>query len=227
MELTAICNAGVLLNHAGTGLLIDGISRDHAGFSGLDDGIYGDILQKNGIFSGLSGLFFTHCHPDHFDAMRVQHAREILTSCRVFTPDEEPDAVGTVQCGPFSVSWYETEHLPYKDAQVRHAVFLIKTENCAIYILADAISDAEVHRKILNGIKPDVIFVNPMHLSNPAMREFLHELMPKHIYTYHIPTDPEDRTGMRRKTIRTAARDYQKTVPITLVTEFPMYLGEV
>ena len=225
MKLTVICNAGILLEKDGFGLLIDGISRDHVGFSGLDNGQYADILQKNGIFSSCSALIFTHCHPDHYDAERVQVAQRELNTCRFFIPDGQTPASGTMQFGPFAVGYRETPHMIHNGDPVRHFVFLICDGERQLYIASDSLPDARMHREILRGVQPDAIFVNPVHLSTPDTKAWLLELAPKHTVVYHIPIDPADQTGMRRKAMRTAARDFHTSV--TLVTEHPMDLGEI
>lgn len=227
MKLTAVCNAGILLEQDGTAVLIDGIGCDHAGFTGLDAVTYQEILQKQGRFSALSTLLFTHSHPDHCDLVRVQAIRKAHPLWNVWIPDDQTPTTGKIQVGPNTITYVETAHMLHRGEQVRHFVFLIQTGSCTIYMMADTVPDTEIHRRILGDIRPDYIFVNPLHLAAPDMQVFLQNMAPKRIFAYHIPTDPADQTGLRRKVIRTVARIEPKTVPITLITTYPTYLGEV
>ncbi len=225
MKLTAICNAGILVESDGFSLLIDGISRDYAGFSGLDDRQYAEILRQTGKFATLGGLIFSHCHPDHCDISRIQAVQQMLKPCHFFLPDASTPESGVMQIGPFRIEYVETPHMPHNGEDVRHFVFLICVDGQYLYFISDSMPDAQMHFDILGNRKPDWMFVNPVHLSSPDTKHLLLELAPKHLVAYHIPIDPGDQTGIRRKAMRTVSRDFH--FPVTLVTEYPMYLGEM
>ncbi|MBQ6323111.1 MAG: hypothetical protein IJI24_09570 [Lachnospiraceae bacterium] len=62
-------NAALYAATEKAGILIDGIfNGKKVGVSDMDLDVYDMILEKKGIFANLSGVLFTHLHPDHFDA---------------------------------------------------------------------------------------------------------------------------------------------------------------
>ena len=224
LKLTSLCNAGVLLAYAGCCLLVDGIAQDVRGFDGLSAPLFQEILRRDGPYAALSGVFFTHCHPDHFDETRAEQLRTALPACPFFIPDEKTLPCGSIQCGPFSVSYYETPLMPQDFAQVRQFVLLVTAGIESVYLAADAILDAGLHRCILQQTRPDYIFVNPVYLAVPDMRQLLEELLPKRLFVYHIPSDQSDRNRMRRKAQRSAERYRDTLPPTTLTGAYPMRL---
>lgn len=224
LKLTSLCNAGVLIEYAGYGLLVDGIAGDFRGFDGLSQPMFQEILRREGIFASLSGIFFTHCHPDHFDPIRTEQLRTARPGCQFWIPNEKTLSQGCIQCGPFSVYFYETPHMPQDFAQVRHFVLLVTAGEESVYIAADAILDAGLHRGILRQHRPDYVFVNPVYLAVAETRQFLEELQPRRLFVYHIPSDSSDRNSMRRKAQRSAERYRDSLPPTTLTGAYPTLL---
>ena len=224
LKLTSLCNAGIRIEYAGCSLLVDGICQDFRGFDGLSQPLFEEMLHGSGPYASLSGVFFTHCHPDHFDPQRVELLRNVHPECTFFIPDEKTFFRGRIQCGPFSVSYYETPHMPQDFAQVRHFVLLITAGTETVYIAADAVLDAACHRTILEGCQPTYVFVNPVYLAVEETRQLLEALHPRRLFVYHIPSDLSNRNSMRRKAERSVER-YCSTLPPTVLTStYPMRL---
>lgn len=221
LKITSVCNAGILLEYGADSVLIDGIAHSYLGFTGLDDALYEQLRKRDGIFSGLRGILFTHCHPDHYDAERFLAVKNADPSLTVFVPNEKTSCSGRIECGMFSVCYFETPHMPHTFEQVRHFVFLIQAGDEAVYIAADAMLDAELHRKILKDCSPDWIVVNPVYLTLPATVSWLADSGAKDILIYHVPVDPEDMTGMRRKAERSIARCKDRLPCLHLPTLHP------
>lgn len=224
LKLTALCNAGVLLEYDGKSLLVDAIAHDFSGFTGLSSEEYYKILQSEPPYSQLCGVFFTHCHPDHFYRPGLEALQKDRLSCVFFVPDAKTFSSGCIQAGPFSVYYYETPHMPQNFSSVRHFVLLISAGKEWVYFAADAVVDADLHRQILGNRALDYIFVNPVYLTNPSMRSFLCSLSPKHIFIYHIPSDPVGTNGIYRKAVRSVERYSVQLPPVTLIHIYPMYL---
>lgn len=67
--ITLLANAGILLHHNDTSILIDGIHiNEGSPFSGLSDQMLSDLIDGKNIFKNIDFILFTHCHTDHFNA---------------------------------------------------------------------------------------------------------------------------------------------------------------
>ena len=224
LKMTAVCNAGIYVEYQDSGLLIDGIASDYLGFTGLTEELYRQALGREALFRNLCGICFTHTHPDHCSPELVRQLHQRQPQLTVLQPDEKTPPKGCIQCGPFSVSYMETPHMPHTFEQVRHFVLLIHAGNETVYVAADAMIDAELHRTVLHDVNPDYIVINPVYLTVPSMVSFLAEKNPKAIFVYHIPADADDQTGMRRKAERSIKRCCDQLPPITLAAHHPQRL---
>lgn len=228
LRITILCNAGILLDYGGQTLLIDGICQSAFGFYGLQDRDFGDMMQGAGAYSALRGVIFTHCHPDHFDETRVELLRSRLPDCTFWVPDEDKLSSGCIQCGPFSVYYYETPHMPQDYSQVRHFVLRIEVGGLLLYVAADAALDVAMHDKLMGPKRYDCVIVNPVYLSTAETRTLLQKRAPRRIVVYHLPGDKADQTGIRRKTERTISRFAAQLPPLTAADQYPttILLGE-
>jgi len=224
LRITAVCNAGLLLDYEGYCILVDGTAYDYLGFSGIDENLLYQIATCKTSNSSLCGVLSTHCHPDHYNKERTHFLKQQNDSLFIFTPDDKTAVSGCIQCGPFCVYYHETEHMPHSYEQVRHYVFFVTAGSESVYIAADAKLDAAAHRNILRGMKPKYLVVNPVYLTAADTICLLQDLTPDRIFVYHVPVDPFDRTGMRRKAERSIARCASKLPPILLADVFPKRL---
>lgn len=224
LKLTAVCNAGIYVESGDTGILIDGIASDYLAFHGLPADLFGQALRREGLFQNLKAVCFTHTHPDHCDPVRLQQLREAQPDLTILLPDEQTPTEGRIRCGAFSVLYRETPHMPHTYTQVRHFVLELEAAGESVYIAADAVIDAGLHKTFLNGKAPAGMVINPVYLTVPAMVELLRTVSPGQIIVYHLPVDAEDQTGMRRKAERSVARVRDSLPPITLVSNFPQRL---
>ena len=100
-------NAGLYISSETTGLLIDGIHLGkEVGFSDMPASLFETIRRRQGIFSNLSALVFSHLHPDHFDGERVgQLLREqpFLAAPELKKIPEETAALQQASAGGTSV----------------------------------------------------------------------------------------------------------------------------
>ena len=224
LRITAVCNAGLVLEFQDHCILIDGTAYDYLGFTGMEDRLLQELGGNTGSFAPLCGVFATHCHPDHYDAARTAELMAQIPGRTCFVPDENTPVYGCIHCGPFSVYYHETEHMPHTYAQVRHYVLLVVAGNETVYIAADAKLDAQMHRNILRDLHPTYAVVNPVYLTSSEMIPFLRDLSPRNLFIYHVPGDPADRTGMRRKAERSMARCAEILPPMTLADAFPRRL---
>ena len=224
LEITAVCNAGILIRCGDSCILIDGIAKSYLGFNGLSDALYEDLMELRGLFSGLKALLFTHTHPDHFDEERVSTWKCRHPKIPVIAPNENSPASGRILLEPFSVLYTETPHMPHTFTQVRHFTLLVQAGQESVYIAADAILEADLHRSILKDVRPTCIAVNPVYLTQEDTIAWLADSEPQAILIYHVPTDAGDPSGMRRKAERSIGRSRGRLAALHLPDRFPCIL---
>ena len=223
-EITAVCNAGLLLRCGDSCILVDGISKSYLGFNGLSQTLYEELLQLRGLFSGLKAVIFTHTHPDHYDEERVMVLQQLHPELPVIVPDENTPPSGRILLEPFSVLYTETPHMPHTFTQVRHFTLFVRAGEESIYIAADAILDTGLHRALLQDVRPTYLAVNPVYLTMASTVSWLSDLRPRAILIYHVPTDVGDPSGMRRKAERSIGRCRMQLPPLLLPDRYPCSL---
>ena len=222
LHLTAVCNAGVYLEQDGFGLLIDGICCDTELFFGTSPQLFAQMLQKSGMFSTLQACMFTHLHEDHFDTSRTAELAAAQPAVKFWIPDEKTFSSGRIQAGPFSVSYYEVPHIGAE--RIRHVVFRITAGAQTVYLAGDAEAEPAQHRPALDGIVPDYMFVNPLHLSDTPFREYVCALQPGEIFVHHLSKQllPAHRYLRRLERIRQrCSGDLPAT---TAIETYPLFL---
>ena len=224
LEITAVCNAGLLLRSGESCILIDGIAESCFGFTGLSKELFKDLMSLRGLFSGLKAVLFTHTHPDHYDEDRVRVWKNLHPEIPVIVPDEKTPASGRILMDPFSVLYTETPHMPHTFTQVRHFTLLVQVEDESMYVAADAVLDAELHRALLQYVRPTYIAVNPVYLTMASTISWLADMNSRAILVYHVPTEAGDPSGMRRKAERSIGRCCGQLPPLLLPERFPSSL---
>lgn len=205
LQITAVCNAGLYLEYADYGLLIDGIAKDFAPFSGTSDRLFEDMLQKRGLFRSLKAEAFTHAHPDHYDPERISCFQSANPSDLFFLPTEQTPESGCNRFGPFHVYYWRAPHMPQDGAEAPLCALCICVGDECVYIASDVILDPSLHRRFLSGITPTVLAVNPVYLSFQPTLNWIRSLELRKLIVYHIPGE-SDQSGIRRKTERTLQR---------------------
>ena len=201
-------NAGVYLRTETTGLLIDGVHGGASvGFSPMAPEEIRQIESREGIFSRLDGLLFTHLHIDHFQAKKVTELMRHYPDLAIWGPNlerrhlmdyvEEGEDV-RFRIGDLTVFAIRTEHSGKPFQKEPHMSLLItdeKGEN--VFISGDAAfypEQAERVREISGGI--DAIFIMIYQLIETGSRHFLNALRPRRILLYHKPRPEEDKNGL-------------------------------
>ena len=196
-------NAGVYLTTPYTGILIDGAHQAEAvGFSPMTE--QERILKKEGPFTTLSGLLFTHLHIDHFKAGKVTDILNAHPDLAVWGPglekrrlmeySEEEQKI-RFRIGDFTVFAYKTYHSGELYQTYPHATLLFRNEREgeSILVSGDAVfypEDADRIRKDAGHV--DLAFVMIYELIEKSSLQFLEELDPGRILLYHYPKPEED-----------------------------------
>lgn len=224
LHITSICNAGVYLETAHSGLLLDGISTDSALYTGTSKPLFDEMLRRSGMFSRLQGCIFSHQHWDHFDADRVSQLAAVQPGLKFFVQDDKKFPDGIIQIGTFSVYYSGVPHIPLSEATSlpAHCVFLIRAAGKIVYAAADSSPEPAMHQRVLGSTVPDIFLLAMPHLANAPFCAWLCALKPKHIIVNHIPKNQKD--ACLRKIQRVCARCGNKLPPVSVVTSYPQRL---
>lgn len=214
MRITLLCNAGLLLEQDDQILLIDTPNGNCPPFYEIPDSRWGEIVDEKRIV----GLYFTHCHPDHYDPAKVEQFCMNNPHVPVFIP-EEGMADGKITMGDFEMEYRLMPHAPILQPPP-HVVTWIRTKDESIYLPADAELDPVPHRSFLRGRTANIGIWNAMFLSRPQTRELMHEAACRN-YIYHMPLLEDDTMGIWHKCNNNFKRFPQELADITVLDHYP------
>ena len=90
MDLTYLCNAGVLVSGKSGAILIDGLTDSRiAPYRGLHDRDLEAVLAGKPPFDTLRAAIFTHTHPDHFSFNNIKQLLTRRPEIIVVFPESE------------------------------------------------------------------------------------------------------------------------------------------
>lgn len=218
MEITLLCNAGLSILHQGETLLIDLPNYPSAPFYGLPAATWDAIYNNIPPFHNVCGFFFTHDHPDHYDAVRLQAYKEKHTEIPVFLPNNVNKSAGMIQMGHYQIEYFPFDHAPIENAP-SHVVAVIHAGEKEIYISGDAALDCQKHRDILNRRKMDLAVWTSMYLSRQETRILLNEAAEQNLI-YHMPEKP-DNFGLWKKCDKNIERYGHEMTKIIVPESYP------
>jgi L-ascorbate metabolism protein UlaG (beta-lactamase superfamily) len=221
MDITLVANAGVLVEHDGVGLLVDGIHHQEGHpFSKVSEIDMERMRQGAEPFSNLDYLLFTHEHPDH---LTPRHVLELVRSRQIrklFLPDERQGSKDllllleharkqgvsyeTLGLDPGTTRQFQlTQHLTItaigsrhmgpQYQSVRNDCFLLSWKGMNILFTGDGDHVAEYYENALKDVVLDVVFVNPIFYHNMNGQEVINAIFrPRHVIIYHMPFVEED-----------------------------------
>ncbi len=221
LRVTLVANAGLLIEYAGTTLLLDGIFENEVhGFSGLAPDVWQKMLSGARPFTSISSLLFTHLHPDHFSpSMTLTYLKNRKVNS-VFIPEgtlkpndllnflnefqiphvylSEQTGKDVYQISPeIAVRPIRTLHLDKQFSHVPHFCFLITFDKKTVLFTAD-IDYVNETLDQLGGIHLDAVFVNPLFFKALCQKNFFGgRLKTDRICVYHIPFISDDCFGIR------------------------------
>lgn len=235
ITITLVANAGVLIEHNGTGLLVDGIHHEPGHlFSRVAEQDLHLMRQGTGIFKNLTYLLFTHEHPDHFSpryVLQLIHSRQIQGLFLPHTANGSHELSLLVQeARNRAIPLWELGLSPGKTQQItlsynlrvtvigtrhmgpgyqtlRNDCFLITLAGKNILLTGDADHVREYFKKPLANVDLDVLFINPIFYHNLQGQKIIHEIFcPRHLVIYHMPFAQDDTERFSSMVQRDVAR---------------------
>ena len=159
------------------------------------------------------------------DAPRVLAAVERLRAARPDVPVLLPEGErGAFAAGAFTIEYAQTPHVPVPpELMLLHWSLLVRGGGRTIYVTADSVPDAALHRARLAGRTADAAFWNSQYLSYPETRALLRGCAGVS-YIYHMPVDDADVSGIRRKCERNMQRFGAELPNVRVLTHYPSIL---
>lgn len=250
IKISLVSNAGLLLQIGTIKILVDAIWTHSEAYSPPPAEIQtqwlsGDRRKK---WCNVDYIILTHLHNDHFEEAAIieylQHnqVREVW-----FAPQEDyaSDQLGSYmiqaqirhrdisaepgKCRRFkindelTIATICTQHMG-TNAHETHNAILISYQDKNILLVADAQFPEPVFKLALGNIKPDAIFLNPVHFySRRALQAVLEELQAKKIVVYHTPFANEGNSVFRRMVSKKLPQVSEK-IPVKVLWNAGDYL---
>ena len=222
IKITLIATAGVLVEHNGVGLLVDGIHHESGHpFSMVPEDDLLFMRQGRGIFANLDYLLFTHEHPDHFTPKYVSQLIHLRPVKGLFLPNTtvgSPGMLSLVQeardlaipcwnlsLSPgkiqhialsynLSVTVIGTRHMGSQYQAVPNDCFLVSLAGKNLLFTGDGDYVRGYFEDSLAKLAPlDVVFVNPIFYHNPDGQQIINDIFrPRRLVIYHLPFAQDD-----------------------------------
>ena len=247
IKITLIANAGVLVEHMGIGLLVDGVHHEQGhSFPRVKRSDLLDMRQGTGAFSHLDYLLFTHEHPDHFSPLYVTeliHARSmrglVLPSCThpsaelslllnhirhnlipSWSLGLQPGARRDITLtGDISVTAIGTRHMGPQYHHLANDCLILHIGGKKLLFTGDGDTVREYYAPALEDMKLDAVFVNPLFYHHPLGQEILNTIFrPRTIVIYHMPCKDQDTMHLAPMVERSRQR-YKRAQVTTIVFE--------
>ncbi len=230
LKINYFVNCALLLEYNSQKILIDGLFDGRQMFDSYPPGLEDAIYSKNGIFTDLAGLCFTHCHFDHYDGDKLlkymeRHpndsillpannelaGKELPLSGRTFSlesfpqfmlMDEPMEGMGKARIADFEITYLKTGHITYDYPE--HYALCIKAGGTSVIVTAD------MHPKYygaladffaMDRIENPISFFNSVSVWKPSQTNTICAL-PGKKYIYHIPSEAGDTNGYRGLTLK-------------------------
>lgn len=221
IKITLVANAGILIEHKGVGLLVDGVHHEEGHpFSRVSESDMKLMQQGRDIFSNLDYLLFTHEHPDHFSPRLVAELIQRRPVKGLFLPSEcqgspelafllgqvrsrgipywtlglEPgETKRIVLPGDLIVTVIGTRHMGSQFRTIHNDCFLLTLAGKNLLFTGDADHISDYFADGLREVALDAVFVNPIFFHNPSGQEIINEIFrPRNVVIYHMPFDQDD-----------------------------------
>jgi len=255
IHITLIANAGVLVEYAGIGLVVDGVHHEPGHiFPRVSRSDLMDMRQSTGVFTHLDYLLFTHEHPDHFSPIYVTeliHARRIqgivLPNCDKPSPElalllnhirrkEIPFWSLGLQPGTrqdieltddVSVTAIGARHMGPQYQHLANDCFVLHLGNKNLLFTGDGDTVREYYTPALTGLHLDAVFVNPLFYHHPLGQEIIDTIFrPRTIVIYHMPHHDQDTMRLALMVEKSRHRYERPQIP-TIVLEHDKQVIEI
>jgi len=243
IKITLVANAGVFVEYAGLGFLVDGIhSEGGSPFSPVSSVELGHMREGSGFFKNLDYLLFTHDHPDHFSPRLVADHIGERPAKGLFLPGETRSSAdhgrlfdrlqergipywavglepGKTQCfilaDDVTLTLLGASHMGPQYARIRNTCFLLTLGGKNLLFTGDADPVEQDFGFALKEEVVDVAFVNPLFYHYPKGQHVINEVFrPSTLVIYHMPFIHTDTTPLLSMVNRDIQRHGRPDMPV-------------
>ena len=186
------------MSSGSTVLAVDALNGLYPPFRQVDSDAAESIIRDTGRYAGVSGLFYTHLHEDHYDPCLAERFYTAHPGACRFVPDEETPPRGRIKGEGFTLEYARVPHSGLLYRGVPHYVFLISLGGRILYIAGDAEYDSNAQLDFLAGRAVDAAFFNPIAVFTEKNIALMRAVEARVNFLYHVPED--HRSGLWRKT---------------------------
>ena len=210
LKFEYLLDSAVLLEVGGRKILVDGLPGDGNAFDRLSPELEEAIMAGQGDFAGLNGLFFTHCHDDHFDSGKLATYLERNPGSFVVVPGdagEDPHIFvpagekGELRHGPDTAGpdfeYMKTEHLTYDCPEHYAYNFLSGDTNVIVTGDMDLVKPGMLRGFTMR--EHSFIFVNNVLLWHKRWCDMIEAMGFEKVFIYHVPSAENDSEGYRER----------------------------
>ena len=216
-----IANAGFLLEAGGKTILVDALHHTPVGgWSAPDEG---KAAQLSALLDRKHPdvIYFTHVHPDHYSRELAEQAAERYPGCRLILPKREN--AKEYACGDVCLQWTELPHMHVNGKNagtnfcltVRCRDFNRPGGEGKIFVSGDVDFTSPKTLAAIDGLAPDLAFLNFPWITLRAGREAMEKLSPGKVVLVHLPYPEDDAFGYIPAAKRSAEQFFPGAVPLT------------
>lgn len=198
MEIIYLYASALLIKHKENDILIDGLINDSNIIQKASPDIERNIMNREGDFRHVNHLLFSHKHDDHFDSKKIAEFKNRFADVNIITPDFiKGKEIANFDDEDYSITCYKNDHIEKSMFDIDHYSICVKTEDSCVFICGDADLRGDWFKVATEDLFIDALFVNPIHIASPPMREAIKCVNVGKIYVYHIPPKENDEYGYR------------------------------
>lgn len=213
-KLTKTINSGVIIEHEGVKILVDGLFGEEHLFDPLMQEQKNDIINGLPPYDNIDVLLFTHLHSDHYSKDLVDQWLRDNTKAKVIMPrdssysiNEYQDNIINVEGEKYNLYW-SLGNLKIRGIRTGHIMldcpdhycFEVSFKEWAVILTGDMSLDTLAH--ILDNRMADkcTLFLNPLHIYEVWNKKIHIEEILKldKIFIYHLPSEGYDTLNFRK-----------------------------
>lgn len=200
-SVTLTANAGIVLEWWGHVLWADALHTHPApGFSAVTPALWAEMKAA---LPPPELLFFTHCHPDHYDPALTAEALALWPAALPVLPKREFSRQAVLRgasCrldgGGVTLDFFRLPHEGAEHAGVPHYGLLLSGGGSRILLAGDGEIASPALTERLAGRGVDAAVLDFPWLTLRRGREYVEEVLrPKHLLLCHLPFPADDRNG--------------------------------
>lgn len=243
-KLTFLANSGVMIEYEDRKIMVDAVhTQKVAPYSEVSEEVIEQMILNREPYGNIDMLFFSHHHPDHFDAYttnemlkRNKHIQVVCSltcasrigSQRNFSPVLESQ-IRRIELADYTSVSFNIKNLPFTATALPHDGEVYRGVKNYVYTFSLGrrtlmhVGDSYAARRNfeaagLYGKHVDYLIVPFPFIGLKDGRDIISSMKPRKVFVCHLPDRDQDETnwiGSTYKTFKKYERSLPKTVFLT------------